>query len=327
MTTQATAALAATLLIGVVATKPAEATPASPPKKGEIAYMGENVKNPSPGVLDLEIFTVDADGKGKPKQVTDFAENNLGGFALSPDGSRIAYVAPDAESHLELFVRPFGRKGTPTQLTDISYGVNDPDYAPDGKRIAFFAYDNEGDWEIYTVPADGSASPIQLTENTTDDTWPGYSPNSSTIVYTGKDAEGDQEIFTIGATPSGGTLPTPVKVTDSPLLEEFGPDYSPDGSAIAFYGRDLSSADDDYEIYTMPAGGGTPTQLTHNTRPDGWPDYSPDGSTIAYTGSETESPYEYEIYTVPAGGGTPTQLTQNTTYDVFPKWVPPKKGA
>ncbi len=57
--------------------------------------------------------------------------------------------------------------------------------------------------------------------------------------------------------------------------------YSPDGSKIAYAG---TGGTGNWDIYTIPASGGTPTKLTndglegHDT-----PSYSSDGSKIAYT--------------------------------------------
>jgi TolB protein len=56
------------------------------------------------------------------------------------------------------------------------------------------------------------------------------------------------------------------------------PDWSPDGSKIAFVGNDGDS-----EIYVMNADGSGQTQLTFNTIMDLQPDWAPDGLKIAFT--------------------------------------------
>ncbi len=74
------------------------------------------------------------------------------------------------------------------------------------------------------------------------------------------------------------------------------PSYSPSGKRIAYAGYDGQ----DYEIYTINAGGGGRVQITNNTTKDGEPSYSPSGKKIAYQGYDGQ---DKEIYTINAGGG------------------------
>jgi dipeptidyl aminopeptidase/acylaminoacyl peptidase len=94
-----------------------------------------------------------------------------------------------------------------------------------------------------------------------------------------------------------------------------GPDWSPDGSKIAF----ISDRDGDYEIYVIDADGTNVTQLTRNTAWDRGPDWSPDGSKIAFH-SDRDS--DFEIYVMDADGTNVTQLTRNTAWDRGPDWSP-----
>jgi Tol biopolymer transport system component len=82
---------------------------------------------------------------------------------------------------------------------------------------------------------------------------------------------------------------------------------------IAYHGSDGN----DFEIYTIKAGGGGRVQLTHNTRYDTEPSYSPNGKRIAYAGFDGN---DFEIYTIKAGGGGKFNVTHNTTNDFSPSW-------
>jgi len=58
-------------------------------------------------------------------------------------------------------------------------------------------------------------------------------------------------------------------------------------------------------IFTVPAGGGTPSQIT-TTGPSYLHGWSPDGRFLAFTGQRNG---DYDIYLVPSGGGPEVRLT------------------
>jgi TolB protein len=95
--------------------------------------------------------------------------------------------------------------------------------------------------------------PFQVTDNDTYDQTPSYSPDGEKIAYScheGNDPEisNDSEICTINAT--GGT---PFQVTNNTIKDDFSPDYSPNGTKIAYVSPDVFG---NYEIYTINVGGG-----------------------------------------------------------------------
>jgi Tol biopolymer transport system component len=107
---------------------------------------------------------------------------------------------------------------------------------------------------------------------------------------------------------SGVALVTSVKPAKAAFPGENG--------RIAYSGWDGS----DYEIFTIPPNGGTPTQLTNTPTHESFPSYSPDGSTIAYVTEYNDGNHDISI--IPASGGTPTQLTNNPTYETYPTYSP-----
>jgi WD40-like Beta Propeller Repeat len=94
-------------------------------------------------------------------------------------------------------------------------------------------------------------------------------------------------------------------------------------------GRIAYSAYDgnDYEIYTINAGGSGKTQLTHNNNNEFTPDYSPDGKKIVYAGLQglERNNAESDIYKINAGGGAKRKLTHNNKYDTYPSYSPDGK--
>ena len=95
------------------------------------------------------------------------------------------------------------------------------------------------------------------------------------------------------------------RITSTGAVES-NPHFSPDGKTIAF----SSNRSGVTAVYTVPAGGGTPTRLTWypaSATVCGW---TPDGERILYSTSRETAPAGYgRLWTVSAGGGPSELLT------------------
>ncbi len=69
-----------------------------------------------------------------------------------------------------------------------------------------------------------------------------------------------------------------LQVTSRPM-EVFMMRWSPDGSRIAFMGREPGKT---WKIYTIPSNGGVPQEVLEDPRSEADPDWSPDGKAIIY---------------------------------------------
>ncbi len=117
------------------------------------------------------------------------------------------------------------------------------------------------------------------------------------------------DLWTVGS--AGGTAE---RLTANPGLELFAK-FSPDGASIAFTGQ----YGGDEQVYVMPAGGGTPRQLTfypaagpladrwgYDNQVYGW---TPDGSSVLFRSARDGYLLtDARLYTVPLGGGAATAL-------------------
>ncbi|WP_189134580.1 PD40 domain-containing protein [Wenjunlia tyrosinilytica] len=123
-----------------------------------------------------------------------------------------------------------------------------------------------------------------------------------------------EDLYSISST--GGTL---TKLTNTPLVSDVMPSWSPDGSRIALLRYGSGGAIDG--IWTMKSSGGTPVHIK-GTDGAADPSWSPDGHRIAFSkpvGSHTE------IF-ISGTGGTPlTRLTHNSVDDNNPSWSPDGK--
>ncbi len=75
--------------------------------------------------------------------------------------------------------------------------------------------------------------------------------------------------------------------TETDAIGNRSPDWSPDGTLIAYVGTGTFDEEEprDQEIYVMRADGSEPRRLTNTRVPDSTPTWSPDGERIAFSTS------------------------------------------
>jgi dipeptidyl aminopeptidase/acylaminoacyl peptidase len=94
------------------------------------------------------------------------------------------------------------------------------------------------------------------------------------------------------------------------------PDWSPDGTKIAFVGKRLGER---FGVYVMNADGSDPIRLTSQAYEAQSPDWSPDGSRTAFT---IVRGGQFDIYVMNADGSGLRQLTRAPGEDNGPEWSP-----
>lgn len=94
------------------------------------------------------------------------------------------------------------------------------------------------------------------------------------------------------------------------------PDWSPDGSRIAFQ----SYRSGNFHIWSVAAGGGDMRQHTDGLLDDREPRWSPDGRTIAFSSDRADG--RYAIYLLDVASGTVTPFSRGATNDSEPAWSP-----
>lgn len=200
--------------------------------------------------------------------------------ALSPDGTRIAYV-----DGRRLLVRDLPVGSVPRDLgvtlTGVLSGVSSdfgddpvdaaPAWSPDGTTIA---YVSGGD--LYRVAADGTESATRLTRGSGVEEWPAWSPDGAWIYYVdaGEAPLDDsaisltQEVWRIGA--NGGAS---YRVSTD-AVAELQPDVARNGTMAVWQDGALVAMD--------PVSGRSTKIDSPNEVSGGWnPRWSPDGTKLA----------------------------------------------
>jgi Tol biopolymer transport system component len=275
----------------------------------------------SANVSTSSIWVIDASG-GEPAQVTDETAMNLSPQWL-PDSRHLLFVS-DRDGPRGIYVvevGPDGPRGPPQSVL----GSADPhsiSLSADGKRLAYAKFTvAQNIWSI-PIPRSGVVSMEDAVPVTTGNQvieTHDLSPDGEWIAFD-SDLQGEFDIYKRRLT--GGSPELVADITG----DAFEPDWSPDGSEIAFSAAESERTGGKGEVLVVSAAGGTPEQITHFPGFDNKPAWSPDGLAIAYQSQGPEGVSGgVKIWTVSrdsVGGpwGDPVQLTD--FYCRAPDWAP-----
>ena len=198
--------------------------------------------------------------------------------------------------------------------------------APDRKRILFYrtpkgVHDADyGQTSLWMMNSDGTEQ-RQLRAKGADG-WQlqghgEWSPDGSQLVMFGGGRINPQLFIT-------DTQGKVVRQITSRGGQNLDPSWSPDGKTIVFVGCPASACvERDYEIFTIPAGGGEARRLTSNAIRDHDPYYSPDGTRIAWLAeTDTSGPAGvWNVFLMTATGAEQRNLTNDGNINSRPEWA------
>lgn len=270
------------------------------PLENEIVFSSNRDGN-------AELYAIRPDGGGE-RRLT-FTDVSEGRPAVSPDGTRIAFVARTGttlDGPLDLFVMRADGTGR-SNLTNDGAAESRPAWSPDGTRIAFGSdpptFESSS---ILILELDGTG-PGQLTGSDAQSDWdPAWSPDGSRVVFSR--GVGTAQIYTMRTDGSGL-----VQLTNSPGLK-FYPAWASDGTEIVYMGQPDSS----YDIYRVSVDGGELTRLTSRPGTDARPAWSPDGDSIVFASDAAGSNH---LFIMARDGSGRRQLTFGDWSNTDPDWA------
>jgi TolB protein len=186
----------------------------------------------------------------------------------------------------------------------IIFHVNDvslqaPNWTPDGKALI---YNSEG--KLYRFD-------LETSKPTLIDTGDVQKINNDHVLSFGgktlgisSDKSGQSFVFTVPV--AGGT---PTQITPTGLSYLHG--WSPDGKWLVFTGQ----RNKDFDIYRIPAAGGSEQKLTDTPGLDDGPEFTPDGKYIYFNSTRSGT---MQIWRMQPSGNDPEQITD----DEFNNWFP-----
>ncbi|GAB3689552.1 SMP-30/gluconolactonase/LRE family protein [Spirosoma flavus] len=292
-----------------------------------------SVKNAD--IIQLErrgtTFTVRVARFGEPFQMRDVAELNLGEelyvglFVCAPNRNaaakaqfedvRISVPVSPAEqpnrmnlaSRLELLDVATGKRNI---IHTEPYSIQAPNWTNDNKSLI---YNGRG-----LIQAFDFATKQVRTVNTGEVK---NNNNDHVISFDGK-----QLGLSSGVSALGGSIiyTVPIEGGTPKQITPKGPSYlhgwSPDGKSLVFCG----SRNNEFDIYKVPADGGTEVRLTDATGLDDGPEYTPDGKWIYFNSNRTGT---MQIWRMKPDGSGQEAVTDGEFHDWFAhispdgKWI------
>lgn len=214
-------------------------------------------------------------------------------------------------------------------IPTFSVGANS--YFGGNGRITFYSPVTLDDTtqEVYTINPDGTGL-AQVTSNVLADANPQWAPSGNKVAFDRYvDGTNQQDIFvqSVSSSGAGSGTATVVSGANTPA-REFDPSWSPDGDTIAYHRCHLdvsNDCDSPYQIYTIPAAGGSATRITSiATHADTEPTWRKDGAYLVFGRRQvSDDARSIQIAQPVAGGGTITQVDSGAADSMgSPQWSP-----
>ena len=257
---------------------------------------------------------------------------------LSPDGSRVAYVAAcygQESDHPEgtIWVAPTDGTAMARQWTFGNGRDDTPRWSPDGHTLAFLSdRANRGTKALYRMPASGGEAE-KMVERKKSIEFLAWSPDGTRIAFLAPDdptdtdeqrekERDDAEVYGERwpyhrlhlldlATGAVTTLPTgDMHITECA--------WSPDGARIAYFAQPTPELDDRHKtaIFTVPGVGGQARRLCYTTGGSNlaWGISEAIGDLLVFIAPHEPAPQcSATIWAVSADGGDPTVMDPDVT--------------
>jgi serine/threonine protein kinase len=263
------------------------------------------------GRTALRLVSVES---GESRTLTTPPATSGGDFdpAFSPDGRSLAFVREHGMNVEELWSLPLSKSyepaGPPRKILADGKRNHGPAWTADGSEFIFSSGET-AQAGMYRIPADGSAPPTRIDSLGDGVSEPVLSSSSHRLAFTRTFRSASIWRFD-----TEGKGSAPKQWIASSSFRDVFPQYSPDGSKIAFYSNRTGAN----QIWTCNADGSQSVQLTSMTgTTTGTPRWSPNGQWISF---DSNSGGSWQIYVVSASGGKPLPMTSGEMTNVVASW-------
>ncbi len=186
-------------------------------------------------------------------------------------------------------------------IVSLNQHFEAPNWSNDGK---FFIINSNGKlYKVLKNKPDLQLIPTGSADQVNNDH--GISPNGKLLAISHNKPVNGGRSSSIYVLPIGGGAPVEV-TTKSP---SYWHGWSADGKTLAY----CAERNGNYDVYSIPVGGGEENRLTSTEGLDDGPDYSPDGKYIYYNSFQSG---KMHIWRMNTDGSEPKQLTN----DAYSNW-------
>jgi Tol biopolymer transport system component len=264
----------------------------------------------------VDLYRIPSDASRAPASILPpSSARTIHGLRISPDGSRVAYIASTDGGPRELFSAATRGGSAPIRIggTPSSGSVFDLLIGPDGQRVVFTSNrDSAGVIELYSTPLDGSSAPVKLNGAMQGGGIPFWSApvqissDGARVVYVA-----DQELrgtFELYGVPIDASLSA--RKLNGPLVAR-GDVWSfviaPDGRRVVYLADE--EVDERRELYSVPIDlRSGAVKLNGPLVPDGdvlYSEYhvSPDSRHVSYWAQESSLTLDLRVAPIEGVGG------------------------
>ena len=258
---------------------------------------------------------------GEKRRLTTPPEPSIGdGWpAVSPDGKTVAFARYSQDTSANVYVVPLSG-GEPRQLTMDKASIFGMAWTSTEDLLV--SSDRGGSFRLWRLSAKPSSAPSMVAYDmaSEDARFPSISRSGTApprLAYQRHVENLDIRRAEIIGEGNAQHVVTSSQPFIASTKSEDHPQYSPDGTKIAFVSRRSGT----YEVWLCASDGSNPVRLTSMSGPVVvGPQWSPDGQRIAFFAT-TGPAGSYQTYVMDADGGRPSRLTKSEdTLEALPTW-------